>query len=251
MRILLINDDGSREDKAKGTYLLRDKLMDLGHIVYTVLPLIDASGASFSMNIPDTGIDVHEIAPYVYGVNGTPVSCVIYGMHKFQTETEKFDLVVSGPNVGDNKDLLILSSGTCAGALFASLQYQIPAVAFSVETRGMEVSNWEAVVAAAVDVISLIEKVGPKKGFINVNLPNMVTKPDTIVLTPFIPYLNLRVEEFEGGGLPRFIYKFDYPSDNLYNYDVIKMTFVSVETDITLLELFNNFAEKEEKKEVQ
>jgi len=33
--------------------------------------------------------------------------------------------------------------------------------------------------------------------------------------------------------------------------DVIKMTFVSVETDITLLELFINFAEKEEKEEVQ
>jgi hypothetical protein len=61
----------------------------------------------------------------------------------------------------------------------------------------------------------------------------------------------LKVEEFEGGGLPRFIYKFDYPSDSLYNYDVIKMTFVSVETDVTLLELFNNFAEKEEKEEVK
>jgi hypothetical protein len=29
------------------------------------------------------------------------------------------------------------------------------------------------------------------------------------------------------------------------------MTFVSAETDITLLELFNNSAEKEEKEEVQ
>ena len=251
MRILIVNDDGTRGDKAHGTLLLRDKLIEAGHFVVAVLPLIDASGASFALNLNEEGMDVHEIEPYVYALNGTPVSCVIYGMHKFQSEVQKFDLVVSGPNIGDNKDLLILSSGTCSAALFASLQYQIPAVAFSIETRGMEIANWDAIIDTAIDIIHLIEKVNPKKGFINVNLPNLATKPSTVVITPFIPYLNIEGQEFRKDGLPRFSYRFTFPSDVLYNYDEIKMTFVSVETDVDLVELFSTTKEEkiEEKKE--
>lgn len=181
--ILLTNDDGY---EAKGIQALYDKLVARGHDVIMVAPKNNMSGQSFKINMgpvlkgPATvsyrmTAKIGEISPYKYWIDGTPVDCVVIGIEYYSKKLGfKPDLIVSGINDGENRDIIVLTSGTCGAAYFAAIQYQIPSIAFSLATyeddlelKFDDASSW------AVNIIESVLSYNLKEGFLNVVIPNV------------------------------------------------------------------------------
>lgn len=113
MKILLVNDDGYQSG---GLLLLTNKLAECGHEVYVVAPDSQRSAFSHSAsvfkNVNFVKLDEYGGAKCAYITSGTPADCVKFGVRQFS----KLDLVISGPNNGENAGHGILYSGTVAGA---------------------------------------------------------------------------------------------------------------------------------------
>jgi 5'-nucleotidase len=129
MRILLTNDDGVLSPVLRRTAaaLARE------HDVTIAAPALDQSGKSHSFT---HGVGrlltygVEETAPWpVYRVDGTPSDCVKFAVSHLLRKNPP-DLVLSGPNLGENAGVSAVYSGTVAAAREGAL-WGLPALAVS------------------------------------------------------------------------------------------------------------------------
>jgi 5'-nucleotidase len=121
--ILLTNDDGIN---AEGLGTLEEALQDLARIV-VVAPDQERSAVSHGLTIHNP-LELKEIKPDHYALNGTPADCVLMALHPSFMPSP--NLVVSGINHGANLGDDIMYSGTVAAAREAA-RHGIPAIAIS------------------------------------------------------------------------------------------------------------------------
>lgn len=114
MNILLTNDDGY---ESAGLMLLCEELSSAGHNVYVVAPSSQRSASSHSVNLRSEMI-VSKLQSYcgateAYISAGSPADCVKFALSALEVP---FDLVISGPNNGENSGFAVLYSGTVGAA---------------------------------------------------------------------------------------------------------------------------------------
>ena len=136
---------------------------------------IGASGAG-SMTRDGFGSDF-------YYVNSTPVMAVLYGLDIVAMKRwgKAPDLVLSGPNEGQNVGAIAISSGTISAAQFAALR-GLPAIALSAgqNSAGPDLDNAQSPAIAeksaemvrALDAASKGGRMLPSGLALNVNFPN-------------------------------------------------------------------------------
>lgn len=149
LNILLTNDDGLTAN----TRALQAALVAAGHDVVVSVPCQNQSGKGAAVNFlapitplakacrnnaaPAGAPGVGPIAGLnnAHYVDGTPVMATMYGLDVLATQRwgQAPDLVVSGPNEGQNVGAIVISSGTVSNAQFA-LARGIPAIAVSADT---------------------------------------------------------------------------------------------------------------------
>ncbi|KAG8901692.1 hypothetical protein FRB99_005164 [Tulasnella sp. 403] len=146
LKILVGNDDGWAEGNVRQVY---SDLKESGNDVILSCPLFNGSGTGSLELLPlpnllspcpynsvphctsPTGSDPSD--PRLNYVNSFPVTAIKYGLNDL---TKKFwngsppDIVVAGPNVGDNRGIKVLISGT-VGVATAAAAAGIPGIAFS------------------------------------------------------------------------------------------------------------------------
>jgi 5'-nucleotidase len=129
MRILLTNDDGVLSPVLHRTAaaLARE------HEVIVAAPAQDQSGKSHSFTHGEGRLLTYgqdETTPWpFYRVDGTPSDCVKFAVsHLLQAHLP--DLVISGPNLGENAGVSAVYSGTVAAAREGAL-WGLPALAVS------------------------------------------------------------------------------------------------------------------------
>lgn len=136
MRILLTNDDGvlSPVLHATAETLARE------HEVVIAAPALDQSGTSHSFTHGVGRLLIshrEEGAPWpVHRVDGTPSDCVKFAIAHLLKDTPP-DIVVSGPNLGENAGISAIYSGTVAAAREAAL-WKVPGLAISLSDHGPE-----------------------------------------------------------------------------------------------------------------
>jgi 5'-nucleotidase len=121
--ILLTNDDGI---EAEGLRTLEKALKGLAQLV-VVAPDQERSAVSHGLTLRSP-LQLKEVGPDHFVVNGTPADCVIYALRRLFVRFP--DLVISGINHGANLGDDIMYSGTVAAAREASA-HGIPSLALS------------------------------------------------------------------------------------------------------------------------
>jgi 5'-nucleotidase len=118
-----------------------------------------------------------------YYVNSTPVMAVLYGLDIVAMKRwgKAPDLVLSGPNEGQNVGAIAISSGTISAAQFAALR-GVPAMALSAgqNSAGPDLENTQSPIIAAksaemvraLDITSKGGRMVPAALALNVNFPN-------------------------------------------------------------------------------
>lgn len=129
MRILLTNDDGVLSPVLHRTAaaLARE------HDVAVAAPALDQSGKSHAFThgegrLLTYGLDAAAPWP-LYRVDGTPSDCVKFAVSHLLKDNPP-DLVLSGPNLGENAGVSAVYSGTVAAAREGAL-WGLPALAVS------------------------------------------------------------------------------------------------------------------------
>lgn len=196
LNILVTNDDGVTANiKA-----LKAALVAAGHDVAISVPCTNQSGKSASINFltPITplsaacrggaaaagaagvgAIDAATGLTDAYYVNGTPVMALLYGLDIVAPQRwgKAPDLVISGPNEGQNVGGIVITSGTVSNAQFA-IHRGVPALAVSADINTTD--NPALASEAAALTVQLIDKLEHRpgnqgllpKGFaLNVNYP--------------------------------------------------------------------------------
>lgn len=207
--ILLCNDDGIT---AANIRALKQKLTAAGHSVLLTAPIDNQSGTggrlAFLQPIPaltgnergavalklqagTAGIGVDPSDADVFYVNGTPVAACLYGIDV--RAAKKWgaapDLVISGPNEGNNTGHINISSGTFSNLMYA-INRNLPALAVSDNataqvTWSTTLPNTHRAFEVADIVIKLVDgllanksKAGallmPQGVGLNVNIPDFV-----------------------------------------------------------------------------
>ncbi|WP_432721779.1 5'/3'-nucleotidase SurE [Jeongeupia wiesaeckerbachi] len=194
LNILVSNDDGFAAANVRALYT---KLKAAGHDVIVAAPCQDQSGKGASMNFltPLTplakdcrggtvkaGAAAVGADPAIADINyvdGTPVMATMYGLDVLAPARwgKAPDLLISGPNEGQNLGAIVNSSGTVSNAIFAASR-GIPAIAISADanTKDNTALADEAAVLTVKFVDALLAKRGsgaimPAGTAINVNLP--------------------------------------------------------------------------------
>ena len=178
--ILVTNDDGI---DAPGLRKLIGLMRQLGRVV-VVAPEGAQSAMSHAITIkyPLMYQEIEISEDYKeYSLNGTPVDCVKFGIHRLMDE--KPDLVVSGINHGANASINIIYSGTMAAALEASMG-GIPGIGFSILDYNHD-ADFSASEEIILDIAQKVLDQGLEKGIaLNVNFPKLLNDS---------PYKGLRV----------------------------------------------------------
>ena len=165
MRILVSNDDGVH---APGISTLAIELAQYAD-VSVIAPDRNRSGASNSLSI-QVPVRVQQLSNGYYSVTGTPTDCVHLGITGLFEE--KFDMVVSGINAGENLGDDILYSGTVAAATEGRI-LGLPAIAVSLAGKEQQV-NYDAAAVVAGKIIGYLNEAPLAPGTIlNVNVPDM------------------------------------------------------------------------------
>ncbi len=128
MKILVTNDDGFQSPFLE----ILCKALKIDHEVVMVAPFKEQSGIGQAISIYNslTYAPLSQFDFEAYSVMGTPSDCIKFSVCHLYKE-QKFDLVVSGINPGENAGLSALYSGTVAGAREGAT-WGIPSVALSV-----------------------------------------------------------------------------------------------------------------------
>lgn len=169
--LLLSNDDGVY---AKGIKTFRQALMNAGHEVYTVAPLLEQSGKSHSFTL-STPLRHTIVDENTHAIDGTPADCTYIALNSTDFLPRTPDLVVSGINHGFNLGSDTFYSGTVAAAREAAFK-GVPAIAFSQEYH----ADFDRSATVAVQVVDLALKNLPLFSFaplINVNIPKSKDMP--------------------------------------------------------------------------
>ena len=172
MHVLLTNDDGIRSPGLLA--LVRELCAD--HRLYVSAPDRQRSAAGASMTIrsalraePFSFPDYPDVT--AYAVSGTPVDCVRLGFgHLFPRP----DAVISGINLGPNRGMDVLYSGTCGAAQEAAI-HGYPALAMSLDGRhDRPFVHFETAARLARRGLSLLqEKPLPFGGYYSINVPDL------------------------------------------------------------------------------
>lgn len=206
-RIVLSNDDGLTANLVA----LHAALTDAGHDVIVSVPCQNQSGMSGALRIlealptlseeclnaaapvgaPSAGVMTLEGLPAqdFFYVDGTPVMALMYGLDVVAEARwgAAPDLVLSGPNEGQNVGAVTLNSGTVANAQHAAMR-GLPAIALSAgsTTAGEPLAPGEAsteVAARSTDLVGALAKLAdgsallPDGVALNVNFPNDLDDP--------------------------------------------------------------------------
>jgi 5'-nucleotidase len=189
LNILVTNDDGFETANVQALYRA---LVRAGHDVILSAPYVGQSGTggqiAFLQPIPPTqtpseggllpagsdGVGPTTIGAQQFYVDGSPAAAVLYGIDVKAPEIwgARPDLVISGPNEGNNLGVITPHSGTL-GAAVTALNKGIPAVAVSAENGNAD----EAEIVAEL-VVKLVTALDGRAGIrlpqgigLNVNLP--------------------------------------------------------------------------------
>ena len=168
--ILVTNDDGVH---APGLLALAREMRKLGHV--TILaPDRNWSGSGHVKTL-DRALRVREFhledGTQAFGSDGAPSDCVALATLGYFKE--KFDLVVSGINVGANLGHDVTYSGTVTAAMEAVIA-GLPGVAVSLEVpEGLvgPVDFQAAALAAGITVRNVLQHGLPADTLLNVNVP--------------------------------------------------------------------------------
>lgn len=168
MNILLTNDDGY---ESGGLMLLCEKLVELGHNVYVVAPESQRSAFSHSVNLRNEMIirklDSYCGAKIAYIAAGSPADCVKFAVSVLDV---KFDLVVSGPNNGENSGYGVLYSGT-VGAAEEGCVCGIKSIALSRVDWFADGGSFASVVEYFTSNLLQLFEVASTKYVLNINVP--------------------------------------------------------------------------------
>ncbi|MEK6982029.1 MAG: 5'/3'-nucleotidase SurE [Candidatus Micrarchaeota archaeon] len=180
MTILVTNDDGYCE----GIKMLYEVAKDFDK-TYAIIPDRQKSAISKALTLHKP-LRVHKIEEEMYGLNGTPADCALFGI--YCEDFEKPKLVLSGINYGDNAALgSIMSSGTLGACWQAAIE-EIPAIAFSIckKDREWRKGVWgdqEKIKEFTKNAIKLLLDKHEKDCFYSVTLPSEFTDSTKIVFT--------------------------------------------------------------------
>lgn len=200
--VLVSNDDGFETANLRA---LQQKLKAAGHRVIVAAPTQNQSGrggfvnflapipplatatryATVAKGAPGVGADPSDAD--VFYVDGTPVMSLLYGLDVAAPAKwgKQPDLVISGPNEGNNTGLVNNSSGTVANALYA-INRGVPAIAVSYQSSASRV--WTALTPGATEyeladvvlrIVDALERQGrhgdllPPFTGLNVNVPTI------------------------------------------------------------------------------
>ncbi|REK05415.1 MAG: 5'/3'-nucleotidase SurE [Planctomycetota bacterium] len=162
MNFLLTNDDGV---DAPGIATLAQVCEGLGRAVI-LAPVEHLSGCSHQATT-SRGLELKELAPNRYALDGAPVDCTRIGLYHAAPETQ---WVLSGINAGGNMGHDVYLSGTVAAAREACLLGK-PAIAFSQYIQRRPV-DWDMAGRWTRHVLEMLLERPPAPGtFWNVNLP--------------------------------------------------------------------------------
>ncbi len=191
LNIVLTNDDGFETENIQALYTA---LVAAGHNVILSAPYLGQSGTggqiAFLQPIFPTsesseggllppgspGVGPTTIAPQQFYVDGSPAASVLYGI---DVAAELIfggppDLVLSGPNEGNNLGLVTPHSGT-VGATVTALNLGIPAIAISADRT--DLTPEEAALIAEI-TLRVVDAVNGSYGIrlplgtgLNVNIP--------------------------------------------------------------------------------
>lgn len=189
LRIVLTNDDGFETANIQALF---NALIAAGHDVIMSAPYGGQSGTGagsdflqpiFPTSEPSEGgllpagsfgIGVTTIAPDQHYVDGKPVVAVLYGIDVLAQQKwgAKPDLVLSGPNEGNNVGHVIPGSGTL-GATVIALNKSIPAIALSADDD--DAAGAAVVAELTVELVAALTHHGrirlPALTGLNVNFP--------------------------------------------------------------------------------
>lgn len=200
--IVISNDDGLTSN----VVALYKALKAEGHDVIVSVPCQNQSGMGAAMNFarplaplakscrsgaapvgaPGAGAMTRQGLPAndFYYVDGTPVMSMLYGVDVVAKKRwgKRPDLVLSGPNEGQNVGAIILSSGTVSAAQFAAVS-GIPAIAFSAggatvddkmlaHPASAQVAKRAAELVASLDRNAGAQPMLPAGYALNVNFPD-------------------------------------------------------------------------------
>jgi len=163
VRILVTNDDGIH---SPGLTALAEALAALGE-VWVVAPDRERTAVAHAVTLHKP-LRLHQLAPRMFSVNGTPVDCVNLAVLKVMPKPP--DVVVSGINKGVNLGDDVLYSGTVSGAMEGTI-LGIPSIAVSQE--GRQTFRFSVGAEYAARVVRLVLEQGlPSETLLNVNVPN-------------------------------------------------------------------------------
>ncbi|MFM7204390.1 MAG: 5'/3'-nucleotidase SurE [Myxococcota bacterium] len=163
-RILISNDDGIH---APGIQALTAAL-EPHFEVWVVAPDREQSAKSHAITL-DRPLRLTQVAERRFAVDGTPADSVYLAMTHLLRD--QIDLVVSGINHGANLGDDIAYSGTVSAAMEAAFM-GVPAVAFSL--AGRSPLHFEVAAKLAHELVQQVLARGlPKRGLLNVNIPNL------------------------------------------------------------------------------
>ncbi|MBN6054971.1 5'/3'-nucleotidase SurE, partial [Nonomuraea sp. RK-328] len=181
LRILLTNDDGY-----SSTYLhqLRQALQAAGHEVTVVAPAADSSASGTLINARFGGTLEAAKQDDGWAVGGSPSDAVSFGT-RVPFAGNPPDLVVSGPNPGENVAAATTYSGT-VGAAITAITAGVPAIAVSVARDGSAVPSAARSIQFTVRLVDRLAATAnggpvlPARTALNVNYP--VTPNGTVSL---------------------------------------------------------------------
>ncbi|HET8711726.1 MAG TPA: 5'/3'-nucleotidase SurE, partial [Spongiibacteraceae bacterium] len=180
LNILLTNDDGVTAN----VKALKTALDNAGHDVLIAVPCSNQSGKGASINFlsPITPlttacrggaaaagaagigpVDAVTGLSNAYYANGTPIMALLYGLDVLAPQRwgKAPDLVISGPNEGQNVGGIVISSGTVSNAQFA-IHRGLPAIAVSADTNTTD--NPTLAAEAAALTVQLLDKLEQRSG---------------------------------------------------------------------------------------
>ncbi|MUK29014.1 acid phosphatase [Aliivibrio fischeri] len=171
LNIVLTNDDSWNTNNIQA---MKSALIEQGHDVIMSAPCTGQSGKGGAINFfKAVNVDTSQSANNEYCVGdtdttqafedyteGTPVMSVLYGIDVVAQERwgKNPDLVVSGPNEGNNLGYMNNNSGTL-GATMIALSRNIPAIAVSgSENSAQDSEQGKKIAKVVIDVINNLEK---------------------------------------------------------------------------------------------
>lgn len=201
--IVLTNDDGLTSN-VKALY---DALKAAGHDVIVSVPCSGQSGMGgaikFVRPLGPLAADCHNgaakagdpgaglmtragLGPDFHYVDGTPVMAALYGIDVIAEKRWQRppDLLLSGPNEGQNVGFIVVSSGTVSNAQYALFR-GIPAIALSAgagTTGDAQLGNPESprVAKLTLDLLAMLERSAAKGPLLPAGVALNVNFPDQL-----------------------------------------------------------------------